>query len=121
MLENKLSEETVHSIIREAVEGKNKKESDFYFAQYVIGLDVGRVSVEKNFICDALPVSLIGMNDKLMSQYIEFVADRCVPRTKQEGKIKAHYLNNSIVHFPGCCKLWAMPSCTTPKTRFLGW
>src|SRR5690349_18507157 len=54
MLENKLSEQRVHDIIREAV------------------------TIEKNFICDALPVSLIGMNSKLMSQYIEFVADRLV-------------------------------------------
>ena len=34
------------------------------------------VSIEKEFICDALPCKLIGMNDKLMAQYIEFVADR---------------------------------------------
>lgn len=34
------------------------------------------VSIEKEFICDALPCSLIGMNSKMMSQYIEFVADR---------------------------------------------
>ena len=32
--------------------------------------------MEKEFICDALPVDLIGMNSRLMSQYIEFVADR---------------------------------------------
>jgi ribonucleoside-diphosphate reductase beta chain len=36
------------------------------------------VEIEKEFICDALPCSLIGMNSKLMSQYIEFVADRLV-------------------------------------------
>ena len=34
------------------------------------------VNLEKEFICDALPCALIGMNAKLMSQYIEFVADR---------------------------------------------
>jgi ribonucleoside-diphosphate reductase subunit M2 len=34
------------------------------------------VNLEKEFICDALPCSLIGMNSKMMSQYIEFVADR---------------------------------------------
>jgi ribonucleotide reductase beta subunit family protein with ferritin-like domain len=34
------------------------------------------VTIEKEFICDALPCSLIGMNADLMSQYIEFVADR---------------------------------------------
>lgn len=52
MLNNKLSEEAVHGIIKDAVE------------------------IEKEFITDALPVALIGMNAKLMQQYIEFVADR---------------------------------------------
>lgn len=51
-LKEKLSEETIREIIMEAVE------------------------IEKEFICDALPCSLIGMNSKMMSQYIEFVADR---------------------------------------------
>lgn len=54
MLENKLSEKQVHDIIRDAVE------------------------IEKEFITDALPVALIGMNAKLISQYIEFVADRWI-------------------------------------------
>lgn len=34
------------------------------------------VEIEKEFVTDALPVNLIGMNAKLMNQYIEFVADR---------------------------------------------
>jgi ribonucleotide reductase beta subunit family protein with ferritin-like domain len=34
------------------------------------------VEIEKEFICEALPCRLIGMNSKLMSQYIEFIADR---------------------------------------------
>jgi ribonucleotide reductase beta subunit family protein with ferritin-like domain len=51
---NKLSQEEIHKIIEEAVE------------------------IEKEFICDALPCRLIGMNSTLMSQYIEFVADRLV-------------------------------------------
>lgn len=34
------------------------------------------VSIEKSFVCDALPVSLIGMNSDSMSKYIEFCADR---------------------------------------------
>lgn len=51
MLKQRLSTETIHSIISDAV------------------------NIEKNFVCDALPVSLIGMNSELMSQYIEFVAD----------------------------------------------
>ena len=51
-LVNKLSKETVTGIILDAVE------------------------IEKEFILDSLPVRLIGMNSDLMSQYIEFVADR---------------------------------------------
>ena len=34
------------------------------------------VEIEKDFVADALPVELIGMNSKLMQQYIEFCADR---------------------------------------------
>lgn len=34
------------------------------------------VSIEQEFLTEALPVALIGMNCKMMSQYIEFVADR---------------------------------------------
>lgn len=52
MLEEKLPVETVHRMIADAV------------------------SIEQEFVTDALPVNLIGMNAKLMSQYIEFVADR---------------------------------------------
>lgn len=37
------------------------------------------VAIETEFICDALPCRLLGMNADLMSQYIKFVADRlCV-------------------------------------------
>jgi ribonucleoside-diphosphate reductase beta chain len=34
------------------------------------------VAIEKEFVTDAIPVKLIGMNAELMQQYIEFVADR---------------------------------------------
>lgn len=34
------------------------------------------VAIEQEFVTDALPVRLIGMNAELMKQYIEFVADR---------------------------------------------
>jgi len=36
------------------------------------------VDIETEFICDALPCRLIGMNAELMTQYIKFVADRLV-------------------------------------------
>jgi ribonucleoside-diphosphate reductase beta chain len=42
----------------------------------VIEIIKDAVEIEKEFILEALPVKLIGMNSDLMSQYIEFVADR---------------------------------------------
>jgi ribonucleoside-diphosphate reductase beta chain len=38
------------------------------------------VEIEKEFITDSLPVDLIGINSKLMGQYIEFVADYWIKR-----------------------------------------
>lgn len=66
-LVRRLSQEEIHQIIREAVE------------------------IEKEFICDALPCRLIGMNSVLMSQYIEFVADRL---TVQLGYDKIYHSGN---------------------------
>ena len=51
-LQNKISKDQIETIIREAVQ------------------------IEKEFITEALPCSLIGMNARDMAQYIEFVADR---------------------------------------------
>jgi len=51
-IQNKLTKETVEKIITDAVE------------------------IEKEFVSDAIPVKLIGMNSELMCQYIEFCADR---------------------------------------------
>tara|TARA_Y100000590_G_scaffold470214_1_gene662810 strand:- start:2147 stop:3124 length:978 start_codon:yes stop_codon:yes gene_type:complete len=52
MLQNKPSNETIYTIIKEAVE------------------------LEKEFITESLPCDLIGMNMNLMKQYIEYVSDR---------------------------------------------
>jgi len=51
-LQKKLSKKRIYEIVKEAVE------------------------IEKEFITEAIPCRLIGMNTKLMQQYIEFVADR---------------------------------------------
>jgi len=51
-LQRKLSKKRIHDIIQEAV------------------------SIEKEFITEAIPCRMIGMNAKMMIQYIEFVADR---------------------------------------------
>ncbi len=48
----KMNKSRVHEIIKEAVE------------------------IETEFICEALPCRLIGMNSQMMTQYIQFVADR---------------------------------------------
>ncbi|MFT5979474.1 MAG: ribonucleoside-diphosphate reductase beta chain, partial [Flavobacteriales bacterium] len=42
----------------------------------VVEIITEAVNIEKEFVTDALPVKLIGMNSDLMTQYIEFVADR---------------------------------------------
>lgn len=47
------------------------------------------VAIEKEFILDALPVKLIGMNSDLMSQYIEFVADRLLQELGNEKVFNA--------------------------------
>lgn len=44
--------------------------------EQVLSIITDAVAIEQEFISDALPVSLIGMNADLMKQYIEFVADR---------------------------------------------
>ena len=49
------------------------------------------VVIEKEFITDALPVKLIGMNSDLMAQYIEFVADRLL---LELGNEKAYNVSN---------------------------
>lgn len=45
-------------------------------AEKTLKIITDAVEIEKEFILEALPVKLIGMNSDLMSQYIEFVADR---------------------------------------------
>ncbi|KAJ1872885.1 Ribonucleotide-diphosphate reductase (RNR), small subunit [Coemansia sp. RSA 990] len=47
------------------------------------------VVIEQEFLSEALPVSLIGMNAKLMCQYIEFVADRLLVALGQPKKYHA--------------------------------
>lgn len=44
--------------------------------QRVVQIISDAVTIEQEFLTDALPVALIGMNNGLMRQYIEFVADR---------------------------------------------
>ncbi|KWU47340.1 hypothetical protein RHOSPDRAFT_30759 [Rhodotorula sp. JG-1b] len=47
------------------------------------------VAIEQEFLTDALPVKLIGMNSDLMCQYIEFVADRLLVALGNEKIYKA--------------------------------
>jgi len=48
----------------------------------VTGIIKDAVKIEQEFLTDALPVALIGMNNALMKQYIEFVADRLLVELK---------------------------------------
>jgi ribonucleoside-diphosphate reductase beta chain len=54
MLQTKLDKQVIYEIVKEAVE------------------------IEKQFINEAIPCAMIGMNATLMSQYIEYVADRLI-------------------------------------------
>ncbi|KAF2838122.1 ribonucleoside-diphosphate reductase M2 subunit [Patellaria atrata CBS 101060] len=49
------------------------------------------VEIEKEFLTDALPCALLGMNAKLMCQYIEFVADRLLLAL---GNVKVYNATN---------------------------
>lgn len=51
----------------------------------------GAVDLEREFICEALPCKLLGMNDKLMYRYIQFVADRLLC---QLGYSRLYNVNN---------------------------
>tara|TARA_B100001094_G_scaffold333477_1_gene413304 strand:+ start:2549 stop:3472 length:924 start_codon:yes stop_codon:yes gene_type:complete len=66
-LEKKLSKKKIKEIISEAVE------------------------IEKEFICDALPCRLLGMNSNMMGQYIEFMGDRLA---MQLGNEKIYNVSN---------------------------
>ncbi|CAJ1025401.1 Ribonucleotide reductase, small chain, putative, partial [Leishmania shawi] len=55
----------------------------------VLEIIVDAVNIEREFICDALPVRLIGMNAELMAQYIEFVADRLLVSLGEEKHYNA--------------------------------
>ena len=79
----KMDKARIHEIIKEAVE------------------------IETEFICEALPCKLIGMNAELMTQYIQFVADRlCV----QLGYKKIYNVEN--------CFSWMETISLQSKTNF---
>ena len=51
----------------------------------IIEIVTNAVEIEKEFVVDALPVELIGMNSKLMCDYIEFCADRLLRLVKNSA------------------------------------
>lgn len=61
MLNKKLDEETLHIIIKEAV------------------------TIEKEFITESIPCNMIGMNQVLMSEYIEYIADYLISQINTYG------------------------------------
>jgi len=78
-IQNKLDKKVIHDMITDAV------------------------NIEKEFVSDALPVKLIGMNEVLMCQYIEFVADRLLDAL---GNPKVYNVENpfpwmDLISLPG--------------------
>ena len=67
MLTPKLPTETLHTIVRDAVR------------------------IEQEFICEAIPCALIGMNKDMMSAYIEYCADRLLQTL---GSEKIYHVTN---------------------------
>ena len=74
----------VYCDCRKIISYTNERDKLINFALKKIKLDkkvildiiTEAVEIEKEFIVEALPCKLIGMNSELMQQYIEFVADR---------------------------------------------
>lgn len=66
MLEDKLSQDDVHDMIREAVD------------------------IETEFITESIPCALLGMNNDLMKEYIRFVADRILAQLGYDKIYEAH-------------------------------
>jgi len=60
MIRNKLDQDIIHEMFKEAVE------------------------IEKEFICESLPCSLLGMNNESMIEYIQYVADRLLLQLNYE-------------------------------------
>jgi len=69
-----------------------------FWLQTVEDLIVSAVDIEKEFVSDALPVNLIGMNSDLMCQYIEFVADRLLLSLGNEKVFNAEKKTNKFSH-----------------------
>lgn len=66
MIKNRISQDTVHDMFKEAVE------------------------IEKSFIIESIPCALLGMNSDLMSNYIEFVADRLLVQLGYDKLFNSH-------------------------------
>jgi len=77
-------DEGLHTDFACLLYGKLKKKLNFSVVHEIIS---NAVTCEIEFVTEALPVNLIGMNANLMSDYIKFVADR-------------------LLHALGCPKIW---------------
>lgn len=95
MLESKLTDAELHAIVGEAVE------------------------YEKEFICEALSVALIGMNKDMMGQYIEFCADRLLVALDAP---KLYHAKNPFVRRSPCGpSVHSMFLTATPTPTRTGW
>jgi len=92
-LEKKLNKKKVREIIEEAV------------------------TIEKEFIVDALPCRMIGMNSELMTQYIEFVADRLMMQLGCD----VIYATNNPFDFMELISLEQKPTFSSHAYRNIRW
>ena len=69
------------------------------------------VTIEKRFVCDALPVDLIGMNASSMSEYIEFIANRLYRALGYETQEPLYPLAKNPF-------IWMESICLSGKTNF---
>lgn len=82
-IEDKLTDKEIHTLVEDAVQ------------------------IETKFVCDAIPVALIGMNQDLMATYIRFCADRLLIAL---GHSKLYHVNN--------CFEWMEAISLQGKTNF---
>ena len=71
------------------------------------------VEIERQFVTEALPVSLIGMNAAQMTQYVEFVADRLL----RELGCPAHYGTANPFDWMDLISMQAGTRCPLPRAQ----
>ena len=86
--------------------------------QRVVEIISDAVAIEQEFLTDALPVEMIGMNCRLMRQYIEFVADRLLIELGCE-KVRLDDTNPYVTRFLNFFVVFPFVSFRSTRPRIL--